>query len=917
TTRYEGDANYLMKKVINAKGEATAYDYDANYNVTKIVEPDNSEVSSLYDSKGNLLEVTDEENLKTSYIYTDLNRVKEVTDTSGKKTDYFYDGKGNLKTMTSPDHELITYSYDNYGNLTEVLFPNGHTEKSGVFYGEDEITFTYEDTAHNLYTAKTLYDENLKNLTNGNQATSFFNYDKRDNLIEVIPPNISKQAIVKYNIDGNYNLEEIEYQEGQTLQAAAKLSNDLGNKRIYNYNSLNQIEQAMNEDNQIVNYSYDGLGRLHSITYGMPEENSTFTASFVNKQELAEITAPITNEYDELNRIKKVTLNQKDEKIVWDITYDSVGNVIEVRKNDTVTQIYDYYKDGLVKQTKDRNYQLDYEYYAGVLLNKIEVHKGGTLQSTITNEPSNLNRVKSTSIDGTKAAEYFFDSLGRVEQIALGNQSNTQMLLEPNTNRLQTQINTLPDGTILHQFNFNEYDGNNNILALERIKSGVSHLFNYEYEEGSNFLTKENLEDGNEIAYAYDLKGNRTSKTTIKGGQSQTTAYFYRDDNTLSSVEQNGEIKSYQYDVQGNMILDEKNTYVYDALDQLIAINETRTAIPVANYIYNSNGERIQKTVNGKQTNYFYQGDFLLYETDSDNNITREYIWSESGYPIAFKYQGNMYYYHTNYRGDVLAITDQSGTIVAEYSYDAWGNILSQSGDLANINPLRYAGCYYDAETKFYYLMNRYYNPEHGVFISLDPDAGDLLDPITQNGYIYADNNPIVLKDMTGTAVDIILDIASIGVSSYELLKNPSWKNAGTVALDLGAAALPFVPSATSVKVAAKLVTKNKYAKVATRSINKLSKSDILIKSASNSNLKNAIREMYRVGASVGDGSLAAAIRVEAKYGTLVGGKSHLIKGRERIRQLEKLMGSGKLNQSDWKIANNLAIELKRALNGK
>ena len=140
---------------------------------------------------------------------------------------------------------------------------------------------------------------------------------------------------------------------------------------------------------------------------------------------------------------------------------------------------------------------------------------------------------------------------------------------------------------------------------------------------------------------------------------------------------------------------------IINALDQLITIYETRTHIPVANYIYNSNGERIQKTVNGKQTDYFYQGDFLLYETDSDNNITREYIWSESGYPIAFKYQDNMYYYHTNYRGDILAITDQSGTIVAEYSYDAWGNILSQSGDLADINPLRYAGYYYDDETKF------------------------------------------------------------------------------------------------------------------------------------------------------------------------------------------------------------------------
>jgi RHS repeat-associated protein len=246
-----------------------------------------------------------------------------------------------------------------------------------------------------------------------------------------------------------------------------------------------------------------------------------------------------------------------------------------------------------------------------------------------------------------------------------------------------------------------------------------------------------------------------------------------------------------------------------------------------------------------------YQCDFFLYETDSDNNITREYIWSESGYPIAFKYQDNMYYYHTNYRGDILAITDQSGTIVAEYSYDAWGNILSQSGDLAAINPLRYAGCYYDAETKFYYLMNRYYNPEHGVFISLDPEAGDLLDPITQNGYIYADNNPVMIMDKIGTLADTILDIASVGLSSYELYKNPSLKNAAYLAADVVAAALPFVPSATSVKVAAKVISKNKSAKTATQKVVKNNKKlnlDLQFFSKVRLTAKQALQEARKLG---------------------------------------------------------------------
>ncbi|WP_337989997.1 RHS domain-containing protein [Lysinibacillus sp. JNUCC 51] len=53
---------------------------------------------------------------------------------------------------------------------------------------------------------------------------------------------------------------------------------------------------------------------------------------------------------------------------------------------------------------------------------------------------------------------------------------------------------------------------------------------------------------------------------------------------------------------------------------------------------------------------------------------------------------GSTYYYLTNYRGDVLALTNTNGDIVAQYTYDAWGNIMNQSGTMPTINPYRYAG---------------------------------------------------------------------------------------------------------------------------------------------------------------------------------------------------------------------------------
>ena len=59
------------------------------------------------------------------------------------------------------------------------------------------------------------------------------------------------------------------------------------------------------------------------------------------------------------------------------------------------------------------------------------------------------------------------------------------------------------------------------------------------------------------------------------------------------------------------------------------------------------------------------------------------------------------------------------------YIYDTWGNPVSITGSMAstvgNINPFRYRSCYHDTESGLYYLNARYYNPEWGRFISIDP----------------------------------------------------------------------------------------------------------------------------------------------------------------------------------------------------
>ena len=135
---------------------------------------------------------------------------------------------------------------------------------------------------------------------------------------------------------------------------------------------------------------------------------------------------------------------------------------------------------------------------------------------------------------------------------------------------------------------------------------------------------------------------------------------------------------------------------------------------------------------------------------------TLDFFYDDSGRPFAFNYSVDgsdfeTYYYILNLQGDVVQIIDANGVMQAEYIYSPWGEIISAEGDLAEINPLRYRGYYYDSETGFYYLQSRYYDPENHRFINADSYAStDSGDAIACNMFAYCGNNPVMRGDEDG-----------------------------------------------------------------------------------------------------------------------------------------------------------------------
>ena len=126
--------------------------------------------------------------------------------------------------------------------------------------------------------------------------------------------------------------------------------------------------------------------------------------------------------------------------------------------------------------------------------------------------------------------------------------------------------------------------------------------------------------------------------------------------------------------------------------------------------------------------------------------------------PVTVTYNDTTYYYVTNLQGDIVSILDGNRTEVVKYTYDAWGNILSTTGTLADtlgqINPLRYRGYVYDQDTGFYYLQSRYYDPSIGRFLNADAFVSTGQGVLGYNMFAYCLNNPVNYSDKTGMVVE-------------------------------------------------------------------------------------------------------------------------------------------------------------------
>ena len=214
-------------------------------------------------------------------------------------------------------------------------------------------------------------------------------------------------------------------------------------------------------------------------------------------------------------------------------------------------------------------------------------------------------------------------------------------------------------------------------------------------------------------------------------------------------------------------------------------------------FVYNESGLRTSKTVNGVTHSYVWQGSKLA--ADITDAYALYFHYDSSGEVIGFTRTANgadtEYFYVKNLQGDILKVITATGTEAATYTYDAWGRVLTSTGDIADVNPLRYRGYFYDTETGLYYLQSRYYDPEVGRWINADNQiAGVGGDVMGYNMFTYCMNNPAEMSDSSGSwprwATKLAAAVAVVAVVAVVAAVTVATAGAGTAiaAVAVGAA---------------------------------------------------------------------------------------------------------------------------------
>ena len=612
--------------------------------------------------------------------------------------------------------------------------------------------------------------------------------DNRYFVLEKVSDKITSSAT--YQSNGNYpqtvtdsrgNTTTYTYDTARGLQTKVEDAN--GNETNYNYNSLNDRLITVSSDNSTVRYSYNNIKMISGITSPSGTLYRFNYDSFGNTRSISiGSQALTTNTYNIFSGLLTKSTYGNGQTIEYN--YDTLDRITEKLYNGVTKVKFRYDKFGNLYEKTDLFTNTTYRYNYD-LIGRIMgvVGSNGTSLNYIYDDFNRTQKYIAKFGDRSNITEYIYgDSAvaGQKDGLIYGvKQDNVQRISYAYDELARLDTRTLNTTTpFVTQYGYHEGATPGTTTTLIKTVQNGNDIYEYAYDSVGNITQ---IKINNTVYESYTYDGLNQLKTVTRGND--VYQYNYDNGGNIQSVTLNGTtIKSYGYtDTAWKDKLTTFNgqTITYDEIGnplkyrdgfnftwsngrQLTSIISNTMGV---SFVYNADGLRASKTAGGTTTDYYWLEGVLLGQKTGNTYIT--FLYDENGTVYGLKYNNTYLYYSFNAQGDVVGIVNASGNVIARYDYDAWGNILSITNGagvdisqnfshIANINPIRYRGYYYDEETGFYYLQSRYYDPVTQRFLNADGLVSTGQGILGNNMFAYCGNNPVNFFDPTGQFLEIL-----------------------------------------------------------------------------------------------------------------------------------------------------------------
>ena len=741
TAEYDLLGNRIAEK--DTKGNAVCYEYYPNGNLYKVKHQDGTTELYTYNKQWKVAAYTDVTGATTSYSYDLMNRLTLERDALGNETHYSYDELGRMISQTDPNGNTTKYEYDANSNCTKIIDALGDAtymeydalnrmtclyrlnkagEKISVSYIYDALGHVVSSTDELGQTTKMTYDAagNLVSLVDPDGNTvSVSEYDSMGRAVKVTDEKLL-ETTCEYDKSGNL-IETVMFLNGEAKRSTqyeydvnnrlVKVTDPMDGVTKMGYDERGNVASITDPNGGETVYTYDNMGRLLSEVDAIGSKHSyTYNAQGLLTQQKNARGQETEYTYDKIGRVTSI----KDDLGTVNYTYDKNGNVLTVsdgkgtikRTYDALNRITSYtdYNGKTVKYAYDELGNLVGLTYPGGEIVRYAYYKNGMLYSV-------------TDPEG-KITTYEYDSRGNLTKTVRPN-GTVEICTYNISGLLVEQIETLNaaeeggEATELLHYHYT-YDDYGNVKAVDGAKTlntpeGISRLTSVSmtYDAANRLLTY------NGEVVRYDADGNM-----IYGPV-------------------NGEMSSLTYDCRNRLVSAGGITYTYDPENTRIsAESDTSKEVYVTENVSGTYSRVLTMTVyekengtvkgEGKETFYVY-GSGLIYEKTGDSIL----------------------YHHYNNLGSTILLTDGHGQTIAEYTYGAYGELLSGDASLTRFLYNGRCGVSTDANG-LYYMRQRYYNVEIRRFINRDIVSGDITNSQSLNRYCYVQGNPVKYTDPFG-----------------------------------------------------------------------------------------------------------------------------------------------------------------------